>query len=181
MNSESSFSFNKSQIYDFTGIQSHLDENAKTFDGKPFFRKMTLNNAEKRIASILKYNPHPNIVSIYDVSFDHIDIELVNPIYDITYENKTKIQETFRDVKSHLQTLGIIYMDWKYDNIGVSQDGEFKLFDFDCSGIASLNQKEKLWELAPFNGHAYRKCKEMEIISPFEMDNFTYQHFNLQF
>lgn len=181
MNSESSFSFNKSQIYNFNGIQSHLDENAKTSDGKSFFRKMTLSNAEKRIASILKDNPHPNIVSIYDVAFDHIDIELVNPIYVITDENKTKIQETFRDVKTHLQALGIIYMDWKYDNIGVSQDGEFKLFDFDCSGIASLNQKEKLWELVPFNGYAYRKCKEMEIISPFEMDNFMYQHFNLQF
>lgn len=177
----STFSFNKSQIYDFNGKQSQLDENSKTLEGYAFFRKMTLNNTEKKIVSILKEHPHPNIVSIYDVAFDHIDIELVNPSFNITNEIETQIQETLYDVKKHLQSLGIIYLDWKYDNVGIGKNGEFKLFDFDCSGIAALNQTEKLWELAPFDGYAYRKCKGQEIVSPYKMDDYAFQHFDLQF
>lgn len=171
-----------SKKYDFNGTTNDIKDLLPS--RKPFFRKMTFSNAEKRIAEILKDNPHPNIVSIYNVKYDHIDIELVNPYNDnklISNDEKTAILEKMNNVKKHLQSFGIIYFDWKYDNIGIGEDGEIKLFDFDCSGIASLNQEEKIWEIKPFNGYAYRKCKEAEIINPFEMDDYSFNHFNLKF
>jgi hypothetical protein len=40
------------------------------------------------------------------------------------------------NVKDFLQGLGIMYVDWKLDNIGKSLiDGKYKLFDFDASGL----------------------------------------------
>jgi hypothetical protein len=34
-----------------------------------------------------------------------------------------------KNVKDFLQSLGIMYIDWKIDNIGVSNVGAYKLFD----------------------------------------------------
>jgi serine/threonine protein kinase len=51
------------------------------------------------------------------------------------YHKDTLISQALL-AKNHLQTLGIMYIDWKPDNIGIDPDGKYKLFDFDLSGTA---------------------------------------------
>jgi hypothetical protein len=51
--------------------------------------------------------------------------------------------------KDFLQSLGIMYMDWKFDNIGRSKDGLYKLFDFDSSGLINTTTSE--WLLEPLH------------------------------
>ena len=52
-----------------------------------------------------------------------------------------------KEVKKFLQDIGFIYVDWKFDNIGKSKDGNYKLFDFDASGIINLDTNE--WIVTP--------------------------------
>jgi hypothetical protein len=59
------------------GIED-LDE---TKDGLPFFRKYIYEGEagrnEMRISRILKRSPHPNIVTVYDIGPDYVDIEIL--------------------------------------------------------------------------------------------------------
>lgn len=174
----------KSQKYDINCKITNIDELLP--NGKPFFRKMTYSEVEKEISRILMNNPHPNIVNIYNIVYDHIDIELVKPLYDdkkISINEKKIILSKMNEVKKHLQSLGIIYFDWKYDNIGIGEDGEYKLYDFDVCGIIPIDGSKDLWKIAPPSpaAYAYRKCMELFIISPIEMDNYSFNHFNLKF
>jgi len=55
--------------------------------------------------------------------------------------DKKEAINAMKKVKTFLQSLGIIYMDWKIDNVGRGKDGNYKLFDFDGSGIIDINTK----------------------------------------
>ena len=140
-------------------------------DGKDFFRKMKPNTGEKEICELLMKNPHKNIIKIYAVTDNYIDMELLN--VDINTGDISKLQNEMMEVKTYLQELGIFYIDWKLDNIGISNDGEFKLFDFDVSGLMDIKTKE--WKVEPPKYFAYNRAVHNGMKTPIEIDNYAFE------
>jgi serine/threonine protein kinase len=103
------------------------------FNGLYFFRKYNGSIVEPQIYRILHDNPHPHIVKVYRNSDNYVDIELLQPV-NSKYDEQALISAA-HSAKAHLQSLGIMYIDWKPDNMGLGADGKYKLFDFDMSGI----------------------------------------------
>lgn len=138
--------------------------------GKPLFRKSVRDEREIAIATILQKHPHPNIVTFYTVSPEKkcIDMELLNS--ELTLPDEL-FAETAKKAKNHLQSLGIMYIDWKPDQMGVSADGEVKLFDFDCSGLIDLTTKR--WVLEPPRFWTYNKALEKGLSDPYEIDDYA--------
>jgi hypothetical protein len=139
-------------------------------NGKDFFRKMTDNAGEKEICELLMKHPHKNIIQIYGVGKDSIDMDLLNT--DISRADMSKIKNIMMEVKTYLQNLGIIYIDWKLDNIGIGDDGEFKLFDFDCSGI--IYTETNKWKIEPPKYWSYNKAVANGMKTPVEIDNYAF-------
>jgi serine/threonine protein kinase len=156
--------------------EGDIIEDPKTLlDGKDFFRKMTptraYNKGEKEICEILMKHPHKNIIKIYDVTNDYIDMELLNT--DLMKVSMSKLQKDMMEVKTFLQGLGIMYIDWKLDNIGISDDGELKLFDFDVSGL--INTETNEWKIKPPEFWAYNDAVEHGMKTPIEIDNYAFK------
>jgi serine/threonine protein kinase len=181
----------KSTIYDpDTNSVKYVDD---TYDGKPFFRKncgkpnMFLAYSIKMeftIVKILMEHPHPNIVYYYDINSKYVDMEQVethnsNPLLTeqpvMTREELNKIIEVMSKVKDFLQALGIIYIDWKFDNMGKCVDGKYKLFDFDASGL--INLKTQQWKLQanPITW-SYRHAIKNGAQTPKEMDDWSFNY-----
>jgi serine/threonine protein kinase len=166
-----------SKIYNDGNISS-MDE---TYNGEPFFRKMfyysktptdkeiRLVNAEIRIVKLLMEHPHPNIVKYFDVNDKYVDMEI------LTSENirKCKVVEPMRRVKNFLQSLGIMYIDWKLDNIGRTLDGQYKLFDFDVSGL--VDTRTKHWIIEPVHYYSYNQSIKRGAKTPREIDDMAFQ------
>jgi hypothetical protein len=160
-------------------------------DGQDFFRKIlsTEQNNEEDIVTFLQnfpeYKEH-NIVSIYAVTPQYIDMEeLVTQYTDPDYAQKyiddkqerAKQITAMREAKDFLQSIGIMYMDWKFDNIGRSKDtdtdtaiNKYKLFDFDASGIANLETNK--WIIKPLYFTSYGKNKQLP---PKELDDLLFE------
>lgn len=157
------------QSYIFTreGDVNKLD---KLHDGKPFFRKET-NMREIEIVSILRKHPHPNIVTYYTISPKrmYIDMELLNTKKTIPQD---KLIETMKKVKDDLQSLGIMYVDWKPDQMGLTKNGTIKLFDFNASGRTDV--KSKKWISVPPSYWSYRQAEAKGLVDPYEIDEFTF-------
>jgi serine/threonine protein kinase len=164
----------KSLRYDFNGSTIEIDELTK--EGLPFFRKITTSRQEQLCALKLIYKPHPNIVDIYNIGFNCIDMELVNCEYDLTPIVKENIRDIMKDVKKYLNSIGIVYLDWKYDNIGIGKDGKYKLFDFDCSGIINTS-KPYIWKEEPEHLFVYNNCIKKNITQPLKMDEYAFSTF----
>ena len=139
-------------------------------EGKDFFRKMTNNIGEKKICELLMKNPHENIIKIYDIGKNYIDMELLET--DMSLQDTNKIKNIMMNVKSYLQSLGIIYIDWKLDNIGISDDGKIKLFDFDVSGLIDIATKE--WIIEPPKYYSYNKAIQHGMVTPIDIDNYAF-------
>ena len=77
--------------------------------------------------------------------------------------------DTMRNVKNFLQGLGIMYIDWKLDNIRISNNGEYKLFDFNCSEL-----KTNKWIIEPVNCWSYKKAKENGLSYPQQIDDWLF-------
>ena len=162
----------------------------ETYNGLLFFRKLGApysskshiysNNVERTIIKILMEHSHPNIVNYYELSDDYIDMEQVNseksnPLYKpMTNEEIIEIQQTMSRVKDFLQGLGIMYVDWKYDNLGKSLDGAYKLFDFDASGLIDLASKE--WILKPQHYWSYNEAIKNGALTPKEIDDWSFNY-----
>jgi serine/threonine protein kinase len=115
-------------------------------------------------------NPNPNIVTYYDVNDKYVDMEEL----DITSKlDKNKVIETMEKVKDFLHSIGIMYIDWKPDNIGIGKDGEYKLYDFDASGVVDLINPN-VWNVEPLEYYSYRKAIENGITHPKEIDNYSF-------
>ena len=156
--------------------EGDINEDPQTLlDGKDFFRKMAPTRAilkgEKEICELLMKHPHKNIVKIYAVTNDYIDMELLNT--DLMNVSMSKLQQDMMEVKTYLQGLGIMYIDWKLDNIGISEDGELKLFDFDVSGLIDTETKE--WIIKPPEFWAYNNAVEHGMKTPVEIDNYAFK------
>ena len=124
---------------------------------------------------ILIENPHPNIVTYFDVNDKYVDMEKVNIKY-ISNESieSNEIIEPMKEVKKFLQNLGIMYIDWKLDNIGISDDGRYKLFDFDGSGLIDLETGK--WILEPVLFYSYNEAIKNGFKTPKEIDNWSFDY-----
>lgn len=82
--------------------------------------------------------------------------------------------------KDHLHKLGISYIDWKFENIGLSPvDDKMKIFDFDCSGIFDIETND--WIIEPFNERynfriGKRLIESMKncYVTPINLDNLLF-------
>ena len=179
----------KSTIYDpDTNSVKYVDD---TYDGKPFFRKncgkpnMFLAYSIKMeftIVKILMEHPHPNIVYYYDINSKYVDMEQVetpnsNPLYInvMTHEDLNEIIEVMSKVKDFLQALGIMYIDWKFDNMGKCVDGKYKLFDFDASGLIDLKTQQWKLEANPITW-SYRHAIKNGAQTPKEIDDWSFNY-----
>jgi hypothetical protein len=181
---------NKSTVYDMNSDSaSKTDE---TYDGLPFFRKYgpprTRNHAysnkvERTIVKILMDHPHPNIVNYYDVTDDYITMEQLCTeksasccvgLEPTSYDDLIEIQELMVKVKTYLQGLGIMYVDWKFDNLAKSVDGTYKLFDFDASGLVDLNSQQ--WILEPQHYWNYNEALKNGCVTPQAIDDWGFNY-----
>ena len=135
-----------------------------------FFRKMTKSAVEKKICELLMKNPHKNIIKIYGVGKDYVDMELLHT--DISIEDTNKIKNIMMEVKTYLQNLGIMYIDWKLDNIGISENGQIKLFNFDVSGLIDIETKK--WIIEPPRYWSYNKAIQNGMVTPTYIDNYAF-------
>jgi serine/threonine protein kinase len=87
-------------------------------------------------------------------------------------EDTDIIREPMIEVKTYLQQLGIIYIDWKFANIGISDDGQLKLFDFDLSGLINVETNE--WIIEPQKCWSYREAIENYNETPIDIDNYAF-------
>jgi len=179
----------KSTIYDpDTNSVKYVQE---TYDGRPFFRKnygkpnMFLEyskKAESAIVKILMEHPHPNIVRYYDINTQYADMEQVdtyksNPLYKAVMrrEDLNEIIEVMSTVKDFLQALGIMYVDWKFDNMGKSVEEKYKLFDFDASGLIDLRTQQWKLQANPIYW-SYREAIKNGAQTPKEIDDWSFNH-----
>ena len=139
---------------------------------------------EIAIVKILMKHPHPNIVHYYDINTKYADMEQVdtyksNPLYlyenVMTSEDLNEIIEVMSKVKDFLQSLGIMYVDWKFDNLGKSADGKYKLFDFDASGLIDL--KTQQWKLKANPIYwSYKEIIKNGAKTPKEIDDWSFNY-----
>jgi serine/threonine protein kinase len=142
------------------------------YRGKNFFRKYGGSTSEHAIYTILKENPHPNIVKVYRITDKYVDIELLSPIMSKKDYDKNALISDALVVKNYLQSLGIMYIDWKPDNMGIAADGKYKLYDFDLSGIT--DGKNWTERPAPFSW-SYRQAIANGLKDPKEIDDFAFE------
>jgi serine/threonine protein kinase len=168
----------QSKLYNLDGNITTITD---TYEGKPIFRKETMRKIELMITKKIMETPNPYIVSIYDVNDtkNTIDMELLDLNYELNDENIKKIQITVKEAIQYLHSINVMYIDWKYDNIGLSKDGKFKLFDFDSSGIANSSNQDWLiknqnskttW--SPPSSYSWAIALMNHITSPLCADNF---------
>lgn len=151
--------------YGFDGTITRERDNL--YGGQDFFKKMTVNENEILICKLLMKNPHNNIVKIYAIGKDYIDMELLNTC--INSHNLIAIKNEIAGVKTYLQSLGIMYIDWKLDNLGIGKDKQFKLFDFDVSGLIDINTSK--WLIEPPRFWAYNSAIGKGMKVPTDIDN----------
>lgn len=140
----------------------------------PFFRKMVDTYTETEIYRRFLTHSHPHIVSVYDIKYTFVDIELVNTPIPTPDAIETFIQTT-TDIKNFLHTHGIVYIDWKLDNFGINAAGEYKLFDFDMSGMFDTHTHN--WTVQPVEGFLYRRAIDRRLERPMDIDDFIYNEF----
>ena len=158
------------------GLIYNLNETKK--GGVPFFRKKSESELERAIARKIMKNPHPNIIKIYAVGPDYVDMELLE-VSSITRKFCIDHMAELRRAKNHMHRNGIVYLDWKPDNMGVSMiNGKIKVFDFDMSGllrrrILFLNNLK----MAPeFKGFLLRKAENAGQMTPIKADDWIFDN-----
>jgi hypothetical protein len=96
-------------------------------------------------------------------------MELLTPVNDLTENDETSMVLAANSAKDHLQTIGIFYMDWKTDNLGITETGTYRLFDFDGSGVFKDG-----WVIEPQPYWSYRQALEHGLTEPKETDDFSF-------
>lgn len=138
-----------------------------TYQGKPLFRKMRPDENEQKIALIVQSDPHPNVVNIYYVCDEYIDMELL--------DTSSKVFNAIDVERAHNYFLkkGIVYMDWKPDNYGLDHHGITKVFDFNSAGI--FDKKTGQWIDPAPEYYAWRIATGEGMTSPYLIDLFTFE------
>lgn len=148
-------------------------------NGRPFFRKAYGEKPsynELYICSLIKINNPPNIVEVYNVTPDHIDMELLD--MEIFPKDEDSFYDDVNKGLDELHKLGVVYIDLKKDNIGYSHTSKcWKIFDFDASGV--LNQYEpNKWLLEPPNYFVYKNHKS-KIKNLMDFDSLPWSHLSI--
>lgn len=158
-------------------LNGQIEYTTKKKNNKYFFRKyidttVEMDNNEMIISSILFFNPHPNIVKIYEVTNNYIDMELLN---DITNYSKDCLEDIKCAIK-YLHKLNIVYIDLKLANIGYSINTKYyKLFDFNCSGVLLY---KNTWLIHPCNySIPYKYLSKFDIKNYYAYDYIMLDHF----
>jgi len=174
-------------------LEGNITQTDKLYDGKPFFRKSFINIAlplppkssgftyerayshhiEHAIYQRIKAHHHslPNVVNVYDITNTHVDIELLDmPIKYIHYPEAHKAAARAKD---QLQSIGVMYIDWKMDNMGKASDGTYKIFDFDVSGTVKKKEQNE-WEMEPLHYYNYKKVF-IARFSPKQIDDAAFK------
>ena len=127
-------------------------------------------------------HPHPNVVRYYDINTQYADMEQVdtyksNQLYKAVMrrEDLNEIIEVMSTVKDFLQALGIMYVDWKFDNMGKSVEEKYKLFDFDASGLIDLRTQQWKLQANPIYW-SYREAIKNGAQTPKEIDDWSFNH-----
>jgi serine/threonine protein kinase len=146
----------------------------ETYRGKPFFRKPTNeDDREYVIAKVIKEFPHPNIVKIYRVTPEYIDMELVSHEPPTKEELHANIEQ-LRSAKEHMHKHGIVYIDWKPDNIGRQPNGKLKIFDFNLSALFEGDT----WRLSkPRYSYVFRKAESAGMKTPVATDDWIFNKY----
>jgi hypothetical protein len=169
----------------------HPDSNSReqtdeTYDGALFFRKNYgephpfldySKQVELTIVKLLMTHHHANIVTYYKIAANHVDMEQVDSekLHIMTRTELNEIIEVMTKVKDFLQALGIMYIDWKFDNMGQAVDGSYKLFDFDASGLIDLLSME--WKLKPNTIYwSYNEAIKHGCKTPKEIDDWSFNY-----
>ena len=143
----------------------------KLYNGNSLFRKMLYEykyNNEYHVYELLLQNKaHSNIVNIYKLGHNYVDIELLDIEYKLTY----KIINIMKGVKKYLHSIGVIYLDWREDNFGLSIDGNIKIFDFNSAGILDNNGN---WIKKPPLHYHYSRTLDIGITDPYKIDDYIF-------
>lgn len=155
--------------YTLDGKINHVDghENVK---GKRAFRKYIDKSVEHgpnelKIVEMLKEKDLENIVKIYKIH----DSENV-AFYDMEYldtlasASRSTLTNDIAAALNQLHSNRIIYVDLKRDNMGRSEDGKWKLFDFDVSGVCSPDYMK--WEITPPFFYLYKTALKKKFNIP---------------
>ena len=153
-----------------------------TKNRQPFFRKISYKSKSGRpdrgvqneiqICSLLIKHRLPNVVNIYEVASDYIDMELL----DVESVNYEEARCSMHKAKEQLESVGIMYMDWKLDNVGKNKEGIYKVFDFDVSGLIDLENPTE-WLVSPLKYYSYKRATEEGAKTPIEIDNYAFTYF----
>jgi serine/threonine protein kinase len=154
-------------MYSDQGDFTHIE------DGRNEFTKMTRNINEHHIYNMLRTTREEStgVVDIVQVTDNSVTMEQL----DICLDNYAiaDIKSEMALVKDYLQSMGIMYIDWKPDNIGISRtDGQLKLFDFDASGIIDVHSNN--WLYHPSTYWAYRDAIAAGMKTPTEIDDYAF-------
>ena len=178
-------------------LEGNITQTTQLYDGKPFFRKTFVNitlplppkNTSNRHAYDQAYShriehaiyqrikahhpPLPNVVKVYDITDSHVDIELLDTL--IKYIQYPEAHKAAALGKDQLQSIGVMYIDWKMDNMGITKDKArtYKIFDFDVSGIVKKENPNE-WEMEPLHYYNYKKVIK-ENLKPREIDDAAFK------
>jgi serine/threonine protein kinase len=123
---------------------------------------------EQTVAKIIYDNPNKNIVSIYNVTNDFIEMDEL----DTKYLAIPDIYELIL-AKRFLQSKGIIYIDWSYSNIGVDPNGVFKIFDFSKAGLINTSKPDE-WIVEPVKSLSYNNAVSNGYNHPLAIDDYCF-------
>lgn len=148
-----------------------------------FVRKNWISGVEKRVSQLFMQHPHPNIATVYQINdADYgiqskdtfVDVEMLNMRIDFQ-KNKASILAAMRSVQEYLHTHNIMYINWTPHSIGLSDDGQYKLFDFHACGITHNGHTG--WLIQPAHIYNYNKALDAGIESPLEIDAYCFETF----
>lgn len=148
--------------------------NFKNSLGYYYFRKVGPGQLEYKICNKIIQKPHLNIVQFYIVNSISLDMEILQTPISINCESQAlKLITDMISARNYLLDNGIVYIDWKLDNIGWSEtDNVFKLFDFDLAG--TFNSETNKWIDEPDKLFAYKNAMKNEIFDPVGIDSFNF-------
>lgn len=178
-------SIKKSIVEDQNGKVTELDG---LYNNKPFFRKyikeqFAKDSNELQIYKLLKRNPHPNIIEIYNINDKqypyYIDMELLESnlgSQDNIKQNAKQIYKHMKNALIHVHNLGIVFIDFQWGNIYYNKSNKkFVLFNFRNSGLFKKNKTGWIQDYNWINKpNSSKRFKEIQSDLPIILDMYYF-------